>query len=204
MKKERSTERVNGPDDEGRAPAADWVERYGDDLYRFALLRVRNAHDAEDLVQETLLAGFRARAQFAGRAAVRSWLTAILKRKIVDWLREKGRGERAGAIRPTEDLLDNLFDARGKWRVKPGFWGAPPEAALERKEFWQVLRRCLDRLPARQASVFSLREIEQMSNQEVRRALRVSPSNLWVLLHRARLGLSRCLDLHWFGRTKRK
>ena len=184
--------------------AGQWIEQYGDHLYRYALLRIRSVEDAEDLVQETLLAGFRARKQFAGRSAVRSWLTAILKRKIVDWHRAKGRRESALDPRPAEDLLDQLFDERGKWRESPGSWGTEPESVVQRKEFWQVLRRCLARLPVRMSHVFTLHEIEERSNQEVREALRISASNLWVLLHRARLGLSRCLDVHWFGRTKRK
>jgi RNA polymerase sigma-70 factor (ECF subfamily) len=188
---------------EGNNHAGEWIDRYGDYLYRYALLRLRNVQDAEDVVQETLLAGFRARERFAGRSAVRSWLTAILKRKIVDWHRTKGRRERASDPRPAEDLLDQLFDERGKWRQPPGSWDGTPESVLERKEFWQVLRRCLGRLPARTAHAFTLFEIEERSNQEVRQTLQVSASNLWVLLHRARLGLSRCLDVHWFGRTKR-
>jgi RNA polymerase sigma-70 factor (ECF subfamily) len=205
LSKDPPNDRGNRPEANGRAPTAeDWLDRYGDYLYRYALLRLRHAQDAEDLVQETLLAGFRARERFAGRSAVRSWLTAILKRKIIDWHRAKGRRERAFDPRPAEDLLDDLFDARGKWRVDPGAWEPAPDALLESREFWQVLRRCLGRLPARLAQVFILREIEERSNQEVRKALQVSPSNLWVLLHRARVGLSRCLDLHWFGRTQRK
>src|SRR5262249_35546653 len=96
------------------------------------------------------------------------------------------------------------LDERGKWRESPGSWGTEPESVVQRKEFWQVLRRCLARLPVRMSHVFTLHEIEERSNQEVREALRISASNLWVLLHRARLGLSRCLDVHWFGRTNRK
>jgi RNA polymerase sigma-70 factor (ECF subfamily) len=205
LSKDQPNDRGNRPEENGCAPTAvDWLDRHGDYLYRYALLRLRHAQDAEDLVQETLLAGFRARERFAGRSAVRSWLTAILKRKIVDWHRAKGRRERALDPRPAEDFLDDLFDERGKWRVSPTAWETAPEALLERKEFWQVLRRCLGRLPARLAHVFTLREIEERSNKDVRQTLQVSPSNLWVLLHRARVGLSRCLDLHWFGRSRRK
>jgi RNA polymerase sigma-70 factor (ECF subfamily) len=205
VSKEQPTDEAARQERNNRAAnASAWVDQHGDYLYRYALLRLRNVQDAEDVVQETLLAGFRARDRFAGRSAVRSWLTAILKRKIVDWHRTKGRRERALDPRPPEDLLDQLFDERGKWRHPPGSWEAPPESVLERKEFWQVLRRCLGRLPARTAQAFTLCEIEERSNQEVRQDLRVSPSNLWVLLHRARVGLSRCLDVHWFGRTKRK
>jgi RNA polymerase sigma-70 factor (ECF subfamily) len=204
MSHEHPTERINRGDEVARLPdAGEWVERYGDYLYRFALLRVGSPQDAEDLVQDALLAGFRARGQFAGRAQARSWLVAILKRKIIDRRRAQDRHDQARAA-AEEDLLGQLFTGRGHWRVKPGAWPGDPAAEAERAEFWQVLRRCLGRLPPRTARAFCLREIDALSNHEVRQALHVTPSNLWVLLHRARLGLSRCLDRHWFGAARRK
>jgi RNA polymerase sigma-70 factor (ECF subfamily) len=171
----------------------EWLPRYGDALYRYALARLRQPHEAEEAVQETLLAALRAREQFQGRSHPRTWLMGILKRKVVDQLRAAARGARGS----DPDDLDAWFDARGKWRKPPWGWH-DPAASAERAEFWAVVRQCLTRLPARMAAAFTLRTLDDRAATEVCRELAVSPGNLWVLLHRARLQMVRCLDLHWF------
>jgi RNA polymerase sigma-70 factor (ECF subfamily) len=170
-----------------------WLSQYGDALYRYALNRLRRPHDAEEAVQEALLAALKARGEFQGRSHPLTWLMGILKRKVVDRLRAAAREARATELND----LDTWFDARGKWRKSPGRWD-DPAAAAERSEFWGVVRRCLARLPARAAAAFTLRTLDDRAAAEVCRELAISPANLWVLLHRARLQLVRCLDLHWF------
>ena len=171
----------------------EWLSQYGDALYRYALNRLRRPHDAEEAVQETLLAALKARGEFQGRSHPLTWLMGILKRKVVDRLRAAAREARETDLND----LDAWFDARGKWRKSPGRWD-DPAAAAERSEFWRVVRRCLARLPARMAEAFTLRTLDDRAPAEVCRELAISPANLWVLLHRARLQLVRCLELHWF------
>jgi RNA polymerase sigma-70 factor (ECF subfamily) len=166
---------------------------YGDALYRYALERLRRPHEAEEAVQETLLAALKARGDFRGQSHPSTWLMGILKRKVVDRLRAAAR-EASGT---DVDDLDAWFDARGKWRKWPRRWD-DPAAAAERSEFWGVLRDCLARLPARMAEAFTLRTLEEWAPAEVCRELAISHGNLWVLMHRARLQLVRCLELHWF------
>jgi RNA polymerase sigma-70 factor (TIGR02943 family) len=171
----------------------EWLSLYGDALYRYALDRLRRPDEAEDAVQETLLAALKARGEFLRLSHPLTWLTGILKRKVVDRLRTEAREARGTDLND----LDAWFDARGKWRHSPGRW-KDPAAAAERSEFWGVVRRCLARLPARAAEAFTLRTLDDRAAAEVCRELAISPGNLWVLLHRARLQLVRCLDLHWF------
>jgi RNA polymerase sigma-70 factor (ECF subfamily) len=171
----------------------EWLSRYGDALYRYALARLRRPHEAEEAVQETLLAALRAREQFQGRSNPRTWLMGILKRKVVDRLRAAARGASAATL----DDLDAWFDERGKWRRAPWRW-RDPAALAECSEFWAVLRGCLARLPARMAAAFTMRTLDECPAPDVCRELDVSPGNLWVLLHRSRLQLVRCLELHWF------
>jgi RNA polymerase sigma-70 factor (ECF subfamily) len=85
--------------------------------------------------------------------------------------------------------------------VKPAHWSANPSDALEKKEFWETFRHCLEDLPQRLRTVFSLREIDELATEEVCEALKVTPGNLGVLLYRARMGLRRCLEINWFGIT---
>jgi RNA polymerase sigma-70 factor (TIGR02943 family) len=171
----------------------EWLKQYGDELYRYALSRLRRSHEAEDAVQETLLAAFKTRSQFEGRSHPRTWLMGILKSKIVD--RQRAAARQAAEADPAE--LDAWFDTSGHWRKSPKNWG-DPAAFAERAEFWRVLRDCLAKLPARMAEAFTLRTIDEQRTDEVCRDLAISPANLWVLMHRARLRLVRCLEMNWF------
>ncbi|HKB05734.1 MAG TPA: sigma-70 family RNA polymerase sigma factor [Gemmataceae bacterium] len=186
------------------APALDprgWLDRHGDHLYRFALARVRAAGVAEDLVQETLLAAWQARAGFAGQASERSWLTAILKRKIVDWVRRQVRERALGS--PAEDAEEaafDPFDRGGHWKKRPTDWSrGNPAEHLNRAEFWATLHACLAKLPPRLHDVFVLRYLDEQPGEQVCQGLGLTPANFWVMLHRARLRMSSCLSINWFG-----
>lgn len=179
-----------------------WLDRHGDYLYRYALRTVRRAEAAEDLVQETLLAAWRGRAKFAGRSSVRSWLTAILKRKVIDWLRatvrERERTSEVGA----DKVEDAAFAKSDKWRAKskPTEWETDgPDSDASRAEFWEVVRSCSGKLPPRLRDVFVLRHLEEAEAAEICQAVDITPSNLWVMLHRARLRMWRCLTRNWYG-----
>lgn len=181
-----------------------WVEQYGDDLFGFAAARVRNRAIAQDLVQETFLAGIKTSQGFAGRSSERSWLFGILRNKLADYYRLQNREV---AIADLETLLPEEQGAFGTsgpgkdgWVMKlaPKAWETP-DGTLMSKEFQDVLRSCLSRLPDKVAQVFRLREIDGVSSEEICKDLGVSPNNLWVMLHRARMGLRRCLEAHWFG-----
>ena len=168
-----------------------WLEAHGDALFRYARSRVGRIDLAEDLVQEALLAALQARRRFQGRSTVGTWLLSILRRKVVDHYRE-------AASRAV--LLDDAvahFDNQGYWRDPPATWKTPPET-LEAREFLGALDGCLGSLPPPLASAFLLREMEGMEPDEICRALDVSPGNLRVRLHRARLLLRACLESQWF------
>lgn len=174
-----------------------WLDQYGDYLYRYALSRLRDAESAEEVVQETFVSALRARDQFAGKGTEQAWLVGILKRKIVDLVRKRNRATSAHGSDMDEDLSETLFDNRGHWRVDPRVFGSNPQSILESREFWSVFRACLAKLPQRQADVFTLREMDDRTGAEICKELDVSASNLWVLLYRARVGLSRCLKSNW-------
>ncbi len=172
-----------------------WVERHGDYLFRYALSRLRDVDSAEEVVQETFVAGLRSLDQYARKGAEVAWLLGILKRKIVDHVRRRIRT--GDDLDPADDLTEALFDSKGNWRADPRIFGARPEAALEREEFWKVFRNCLATLPERQADVFTLREMEGLNSENICKELELSASNLWVLLYRARMRLSHCIKAHW-------
>jgi len=176
-----------------------WVDHFGDFLYRFALSRVKDPAVAEDLVQETFLAALRGRESFKGHSAVRTWLTAILKHKIVDYIRKKIREPSSDTIEALTDTVDSDFDDRGEWQLRPSKWAVNPGKIYEQKEFLDLLYRCLAELPQRLAEAFMLREMEGLSTAEVCKVLGITATNSWVMLYRARMSLRRCLENKWLG-----
>jgi RNA polymerase sigma-70 factor (ECF subfamily) len=191
------TDRTQAPATAG--DAANWLDEHGDALYRYARSRVGNRELAEDLVQDAFLAALQSRDRFEQRSAVRTWLTSILRHKILDYYRRAARpwAEAEPADRP-DPVRRRYFSSKGLWKTAVASWKAP-EQALEDREFWGVLDDCLGRLPRSLSSVFVLRELEGLDMAELRRDLALSDGNLRVRLHRARLLLRECLEKHWFG-----
>jgi RNA polymerase sigma-70 factor (TIGR02943 family) len=177
----------------------DWVDRHGDALYRYALLRVRSPDLAEDVVQETFLEAFRARSSFSGRSSERTWLVGILRHMIIDHLRIVRREPQAGNGLSASGMSESPFDRRGHWRVGPAHWGSDPSSEMESREFWDVFNACLSKLPQGLADAFFLRELDDLGADEVQQILGITPANLWKRLHRARVCLRRCLESGWFG-----
>ncbi|HEY5742855.1 MAG TPA: sigma-70 family RNA polymerase sigma factor [Terrimicrobiaceae bacterium] len=178
-----------------------WVDEHGECLYFYALKRVRMPEVAEDLLQETFLAGIRSLGKFERRSSERSWLVGILKNKIYDHLRMARRETSftdmaflAGDGSSNLHVADCLNLANNGQERK-----AETEEVRHRAEFWRTMGDCLSRLPKRHAVVFMLRELDGMSTREICRTVSVSESNLWVMLHRARIALRQALERNWFA-----
>ena len=185
-----------------------WVEEHGDALFGFAALRVRNHAVAEDLVQETFLAAIKAKNSFGGRSSERAWLFGILRNKLTDYYRLQGRELSLADLEAPLPEETNAFQTAGAGKdgwlkaAAPKAWDTPEEVLVS-KEFQDVLKDCLSRLPSKVAQVFILREVDDVSSDQICKDLGLSPNNVWVMLHRARLALRRCLEVHWFE-SKRK
>jgi RNA polymerase sigma-70 factor (ECF subfamily) len=184
-----------GPDDFRKQ-----IEALRPYLLRFASLQLRDAAAAEDAVQEALLAALAGQASFAGRANLRTWLTGILKHKIVDAIRRQSREPVLAAEAEDEGAeIDELFTERGHWNERPAAWG-DPDGALEQAQFFKALEMCLARLPERTARVFMMREHLGAETDEICKELAITPTHCWVLLYRARMTLRECLQQTWFGK----
>lgn len=183
-----------------------WLDRHGNALYRFALIRLRDAQKAEEVVQETLVAALQARERYAGGASVRTWLIGILKHKIIDQFRHEARELTVETLDPAsidaESYADDdPFDARGHWREHLSDWGNP-EDALARSQMMAILQRCLDALPERLARLFMLREVMEETTDAICQEMAISETNVWTMLYRARMGLRKCLDHNGIGRAR--
>ena len=185
---------------------AEWPARFGDELYRFALSRVSDAEAAEELVQETFLSALASLATFRAEASERTWLFVILRRKIIDHYRRQARAPHIG--------LDALSDGGGTTEADyfdpaNGHWTGPQapaswlraDAALEQQELHEILRLCQERLSAQQGAVFAMRFVEELSAEEICQELGLTSANYWVIVHRAKLQLRRCLEKHGLGQN---
>lgn len=176
------------------------LESHRPALKRYAMRALRNAADAEDMVQETLAAALASPDGFGGRSSKLTWLIGILKHKIVDTYRRQTRETPLDETLDSDALDDSdaLFTPAGHWREAPANWGNP-EVALAQRDFLQVLEECIASLPERMARAFTMREVLELEISEICDALDISPNNCFVMLHRARMRLRLLLEQRWFG-----
>ena len=174
-----------------------WVALHADYLFNYTISRINNHDLAKDLVQDTFFAGLKAKDNFQGKASERTWLISILKRKIIDHYRKinsaKGKAE----------VKMNFYtdgEREGEWieeRV-PNSWDNAFEKSIENDELSVVLEQCINNLPEKYAMVFRMKTIQQFETEEICKELEITSSNLWVIIHRARTQLRKCMEDNWF------
>ena len=174
-----------------------WVDRYADYLFNYAIARVNEPEVAKDLVQETFFAGLKSAKNYKGNASERTWLIAILKRKVIDHYRKinskKGQAEVRMHYNPHSD-------AEGDWleeQVADPF-GELEHNRIENEELGLAIQECISKLPKKQSKVFNMKTIQGMDTKAICKELNINPSNLWVMIHRARTALMDCLNENWF------
>ena len=177
------------------------VESLRQTLLRLAQLQLRNMAWAEDAVSETLLAVLQGMHTYAGAAQFKTWVVGILKHKVLDQLRQHAREQ---AVAPDGeddeggDIDDLIFQPDGHFRTMPQEWTDPADQ-LQRRQFFEVLEACLDLLPGKLGRVFLMREWLGLETAAICQECGIAPTNVWVMLHRARMRLRECLQLNWFG-----
>lgn len=175
-----------------------WVKKHGDYLYNFAYSRVQSKEVAEDLVQETFIAGLKAMKSFKGKASELTWLISILKRKVIDHYRKKSSSKES-IVSEFSKPFQNEGVNEGHWILEraPKEWASELDDPIHQEEFREILQLCLSFLPEKWKAVFVLKFIEEINSEEVCKELGCTSSNLWVMLHRARLKLRECIEIKW-------
>lgn len=180
-----------------------WLEKYGDNLYRFALKYVKSSTVAEDLVQDTLLAALKGRDSFKGTSTEETWMIGILNNKIKDHFRKVTKDfiDNITNLNIDDEQLDYITDGTlaGSWQAnsRPKEWGIDPSDPVENDQFWIHLNNCLDSIDQRLALIYSLRDIHQVDYEEVCNILSLQATNARVMLYRARKLLRKCLEKNW-------
>ena len=174
-----------------------WIEEYREPLFKYALARLRDADLAEESIQETFLAALQSRKGFQGLASEKTWLISILKRKIYDHFRRIGRDRQFKTTFPTDRFWNNVFDSGRISHVRSRIWFSDPSMVYEQKEFLKIIKHALAELPDRTAQAFILREVIELSSQEICEFMDISIYNLYVMVHRARKRLRDDLQMKW-------
>ncbi|MCF6279704.1 MAG: sigma-70 family RNA polymerase sigma factor [Flavobacteriaceae bacterium] len=175
-----------------------WVQSYSDYLYNYTITRVNNDDLAKDLVQETFFAGLKSMKNFQGKASERTWLISILKRKIIDYYRKTNSTKGKAEVRMN---FYNDGEREGEWieeRV-PNSWSSDTDKGIVNEELKSILESCIDDLPEKYSMVFRMKTIQGFETEEICKELDITASNLWVIIHRARTQLRRCMEDNWFN-----
>ena len=180
-----------------------WLVTYADELFGYAMAKTSSAELAEDLVQETFLAGLNSLANFKGESSERTWLYSILKNKIADHYKKASTRyeiNNSKFIIENDSFLDNFFDEDGVWNenAAPVSWGVDYNSAIENKELAQVLGGCIKKLPPNQKQLVLLKIIEEEETEKICKELSITATNYWVIIHRAKLLLRACIEKNWF------
>lgn len=174
-----------------------WVSLHADYLFNFTITRLNDRDLAKDLVQDTFFSALKAKDKFKGEASERTWLIAILKRKIVDYYRKINSAKGRAEIR-----INFYADGghAGEWLEEraPNDWNGEIEKKIENEELAVVLEKCIASLPEKYAIVFRMKTINQMETEDICKELDITSSNLWVIIHRARTQLRKCMEDNWF------
>ena len=186
-----------------------WTEKYGDYLFHYAMVRLSDEQLASDLVQDTFLAALKSKERFKGASTEKTWLTSILKRKIIDVYRKKSRTREATASEFGDTITDEeLFRTeapfRGHWREErgPHSHSLMPEGEIENEELRAIIEQCIALLPPGLAAAFVMKMVDEADSGEVCKELGITASNLWVMLHRARLRMRDCIETKWQGNER--
>ncbi|MDT0677143.1 sigma-70 family RNA polymerase sigma factor [Autumnicola musiva] len=173
-----------------------WVDKYSDYLFNYTIVRVNDREIANDLISETFLAGLKSKKNFKGEASERTWLISILKRKIIDYYRrinsKKGKAE--VHINYSDDYSD------GEWLEEQVADASDRNAEdeMENTELGMAILECLDQLNEKQAAIFKMKTIDGADTEVICNEFNITPSNLWVIIHRSRVALAECMQKNWF------
>lgn len=191
-----SSKRVKGEN------VASWVHVHSDELYSWACHKTNDEAIAQDFVQDTFLAAFQAYDSFQGKSHPKTWLFSILNNKIIDYYRKSAQS----AVRLDSDeekraaeLSDSTFDDTGMWKDRSinSIWDAESNL-LDDHDFQVVMTKCMDDLPSTWRLMMNAKYLLEKDSKEICQELDITPSNYWQVLHRAKLMLKKCIELHWF------
>lgn len=177
----------------------EWVAKYSDELFGFAYIRCSDEETARDLLQDTFLSALKNLESFKGEISEKNWLYLILKNKIIDHYRKKSKNN----FVPIEDELESneFFDEAGHWKKEalPNPFNSAVESGQHSFEFYEILEKCKRKLNEIQLNLFSMKFLDEMESEDICKELDITSSNYWVLIHRIKLKVRKCIEKLFYG-----
>lgn len=178
-----------------------WVNEFSDELFSWALYKTSSKETAEDLVQETFLSAFQKIESFEGKSSPKTWLFSILNNKIIDYYRKNAKIKEQ-EFSTTENsglkLTDNYFNDTENWKsndLNP-IWDQEEEL-LDNTDFNKTMAQCMDDLPQKWKLAITSKYLTDKNTDEICQDLKITVSNYWQIVHRAKLLLKKCLEAKW-------
>ena len=181
------------PAEEPRALLFRALDEHGDRLYAFALRMTRDPDLAADAVQEAFVSALRKFETFRGESNIATWLHRIVYTKAIDLIRQRGKES------PLPEDEDRDYGADDERLARTPAWARPPDEILWGSQTKEALEVAMRQLTPLQRAVFTLREVDGMSTDEVASVLGMEPGTVRVHLHRSRLRLRGLLSDHFKG-----
>lgn len=174
-----------------------WIDQYADQMLGYTVVRVANRDIAKDLVQETFFVALRSKDNYRGEISEKNWLYLILRSRILDHYKKKKEVLASQLAGEGSESDDHFGVEDGIWRAEaaPAEWEA--DRMVQSKEFMNVLNQCRSKLSDMQQAVFTMKFIDGESSDDICKELDLTSSNYWVLVHRAKLHLRKCLEMNW-------
>ncbi|OKS88052.1 sigma-70 family RNA polymerase sigma factor [Mucilaginibacter polytrichastri] len=178
-----------------------WVELYADYFYAYTITRIGDSERARDLVQDTFMAALERTDKFEGRCSERTWLTAILKNKIIDVYRKRSIQSTTKCVEVFDDDTQFFDPELNNWKKEhwPEPFGIEQGDPLQNKDLKIILQTCMQKLPPLWLAVFSMKHVDDESTTTICSELKISDSNFWVIIHRAKVNLRACLQKTGFN-----
>ncbi|MDH4440692.1 MAG: sigma-70 family RNA polymerase sigma factor [Rhizobium sp.] len=182
------------------------VERHHAALVGLAQTIVKNRTTAEDVAQETWLSVIANISKFEGKAALSTWIIAILLNKAKTFAKREGRyaplAQEEDQSDDNDPVFPSRFDATGHWNEPPrSFDGLNPERIFAGRQLWNHVREMIDRLPPAQKAVLIMRDVEGHDAAQTCALLELTPENQRVMLHRARTRIRNEIETLLLGKT---
>jgi len=161
------------------------VENHGDYLFQFAMSKLKNRDISLDMVQDTLLTTLEKIDQFEGRSSLRTWMTTILNRKIIDhWRKDKRNNGSISSEKISGEINDTVMHQNPK----------NPAELTEQAESRSIMEMCMDQLPDQWREILHAKYYDEKNGEEISKEFSITSSNFWVIVHRAKAQLRGCMD----------
>lgn len=183
-----------------------WVTEYTDTLFKWAWHKTADKTIAEDLVQDTFLSAIESFHTFQGKSQPKTWLFSILRFKIANHFRKQFKSPELNwndnILLQDDAFVEHFFDENGHWRMQEipkDNWQGADGHLLDNPAFSAIWHQCFEKLPKHWLCALQLKYLEAKNSEDICKELDISNTNFWQILHRAKLQLRKCLDVHWFS-----